>query len=337
MNARMIKLKFKSPYHLSPSGASLEKTGTSISSDMLVSALAVCHTKLYGTFSEDFFSPKLRVSSLFPYYKETLFFPAPLFDYIDKSLPRTEYKKMAKLKYLEYSLWSRVIQGQRLTRDALYPLGMFGVSSEKKDHIPPFLFEEEIQRLGADPFYFSQVRLADDAGLFFLFDADPSIEPQLKACLRLLADEGIGADRTVGKGLFEFSPESQINLPGVDSSHTAHILSLSFFIPSEEDFQNIDFADSFYHLEHKRGWYITHKVMNLKKKGIFGFSEGSVFSIRDTRGAHGAQYTLTGKKVTLLSKEEMASQTKSPFEILRHGFLYGIPVTIPTPEVMDGQ
>jgi len=323
MNARLVKLTFTSPFHLSPPGESLERTETAISSDMLISALAVCHTKLYGTFCEEFFSEKLLVSSLFPFYKDILFFPAPLFDYQSKNAPPSDLKKLRKIKYLDFSLWSKLIRGEPLDPTDVETIGMFGVpriQKENENKIETFLHEEDLQRLGKDPFYFSQIRMNPEAGMFFVFQVDPFIESQFKACLRLLADEGIGGDRTVGKGMFTISGESTITIPHVQSSH---IMNLSFFIPSQDDIKHIDLNNSFYRLHQKRGWYITHRFLNLKKRGIFGFSEGSVFSTTSP------SLPLTGKTAVLLKKEEIPSPASPPFDIFRHGFFFGVPVKIP--------
>lgn len=328
MKAKVIKLKFISPFHLNPPRDSLEKTETVIQSDMLVSALAVCHTKLYGDFPLSFFSPKLRVSSLFPFYNDSMFLPVPLFDFRERKTPGERNKTHGKLKYLEASLWQKVIAGERLKEADVYASGMFGVDSEEKaKEISEFFREEELQRLwvGRDPFHFSQVRLAEKGGLFFLYHVDPEIEPQFMASLRLLADEGLGSDRTVGKGLFEILPEdadSQLPAVNVLDSPSSHVMSLSFFIPSEEDAEAIDFDDSYYLLQHKRGWYNTHRLLSLKKKGIFGFSEGSVFK---------SDGMLTGEKVTLLTKDEMGDIFPNAvgFDILRSGFFFGFPVTVP--------
>lgn len=326
MNAPIIKLKFTSPFHLNPPGDGLHKTETAISSDMLISALAICHSKLYGYHCDDFFTGKLRVSSLFPFYKDTLFFPVPLFDFRERKVERIGYKKLSKLKYLEKDLWMQVIDGKKLDPDAVHPQGVFGISSKRVNNpdenqkIPGFFFEQELQRLGDDPFYYSQVRLAPEAGMFFIYHVDSAIESQFKACLRLLADEGIGGDRTVGKGLFEIIEETSITFP---ENSTTHYMNLSFYIPSETDLESIDLTKSYYRLQHKRGWYVTHRVLNLKKKGIFGFGEGSVFA---------SDRELTGKTVTLLDRNEMAGFTDAPFEILRNGYMVGIPVQVPRTE-----
>lgn len=327
MKARVIKLKSISPFHLNPPRDSLAKTETVIQSDMLVSALAVCHTKLYGEFPRSFFSPKLTVSSLFPYYKDSLFFPAPLFDFREKETAGKRNKRLGKLKYLEASLWQKVIAGERLSEAEVFPSGSFGVDSEEKAReISQFFREEELQRLwvGRDPFHFSQVRLDQKGGLFFLCRVDPEIEPGFTASLRLLADEGLGSDRTVGKGLFEILEEDPgFRLPPVGAS-SSYMMSLSFFIPSEEDATAIAFDESYYLLQHKRGWYNTHRLLTLKKKGIFGFAEGSVFK---------SGRVLTGKEVTLMTKDEMGRifPGADTFDILRSGFLFGFPVTVPAP------
>ncbi len=330
MKTKLVKLKFTSPFHLNPARDSLEKTETVIKSDMLVSALAVSHTKLYGTFCREFFSGELRVSSLFPFYKDTLYLPVPLFDYWSGKIDRKTRKKLAKIKYLEAGLWEKVITGKRLEADEVHPMGMFGVKAGKAGEIPGLFQEEEVQRLGKDPFYFSQVRLKEKGGLFFFYEAAPGIEQQFKACLRLLGDEGLGSDKTVGKGLFEIKEETGYEFPHPDNP-ASHLVSLSFFIPSEEDFKAIDFSDSYYLLQHKRGWYITYKMLSLKKKGIFGFSEGSVFK---TKNGH----IPTGKQVKLLEKDAMEDILKKKgieldkdpaFDVLRSGFWYGIPIRVP--------
>jgi CRISPR-associated protein Csm4 len=331
MKKKVVKLKFTSPFHLNPPRDSLEKTETVIQSDMLVSALAVSHTKLYGTFCQEFFSGELRVSSLFPFYKDTLYLPVPLFDFWSGKIDRKIRKKLAKIKYLEVSLWEKVIAGERLKADEVHPVGMFGVCAEKTGEISELFQEEEVQRLGKDPFYFSQVRLKEEGGLFFFYDVTPGIEQQFKACLRLLGDEGLGSDKTVGKGLFEIKEETEHEFPHPDNP-ASHLMSLSFFIPSKEDFDAIDFNDSYYFLQHKRGWYITYKMLSLKKKGIFGFSEGSVFK---TKNGH----IPTGKEVILLEKEAMKEilerkgielDKDSTFDVLRSGFWFGIPTRVPT-------
>jgi len=330
MKTKVVKLKFTSPFHLNPARDSLEKTETVIQSDMLVSALAVSHTKLYGTFCREFFTGELRVSSLFPFYKDTLYLPVPLFDFWWGKIDRKIRKKLAKIKYLEAGLWEKVITGERLKAEEVHPVGMFGVGAEKAEEIPGLFQEEEVQRLGKDPFYFSQVRLKEKGGLFFFYDVAPGIEQQFKASLRLLGDEGLGSDKTVGKGLFEIEQETEHEFPHLDNP-ASHLVSLSFFIPSKEDFNAIDFNDSYYLLQHKRGWYITYKMLSLKKKGIFGFSEGSVFKTKN-------DHVPTGKQVKLLEKEAMEdilkkkgiSLDKDPaFDVLRSGFWYGIPIRVP--------
>jgi CRISPR-associated protein Csm4 len=160
--------------------------------------------------------------------------------------------------------------------------------------------------------------------LFFLYEVDPGIEPQFKAALRLLADEGLGSDRTVGKGLFQILADElgkPFPLTGAAAS-PGHWMTLSFFIPSEADVKSIDFRGSYYRLQHKRGWYNTYQWLSLKKKEIFGFSAGSVFKTGRTP---------TGTEVILLGKNEIPGGLKKApaFDVLRSGFCYGIPVKVP--------
>src|SRR5690625_5332568 len=66
------------------------------------------------------------------------------------------------------------------------------------------------------PFHVVRVFYEDDLHLWFYTDLNPSLKKQFKAMLRMLGDEGIGADRTVGMGQFSDRKSTRLN-----SSHVA--------------------------------------------------------------------------------------------------------------------
>jgi CRISPR-associated protein Csm4 len=119
-------------------------------------------------------------------------------------------------------------------------------------------------------------------GLFFLVEeivAD-SIEKYLAPVLRLLEHWGIGADRTAGKGAFEFKIEDfQLSQPSANEANA--VLNLSLLFPTSDD--ELDFFENkgkngFYPftLENResKGW--TEKGGFEKEPSLF-FVEGSVF------------------------------------------------------------
>jgi len=283
----LVQLKFETPF----SSAGLDKTEGLIQSDMLISALAVCHLRLWGVFNPAFFSEGCRVSSLFPYYENRLFFPVPL--YPVRRQGSTSNKSLQQVQYLEESLWRQVIAGEGLTNQDLTAAGNCCLSRES----------------------FPVSQTLPKGGLFFLADIDPMLLDNFMACLRLLGDEGIGGDSTVGKGLFKIEKISLIELPDF---HSDYFMSLSFFIPSATDCNAVTFGKSFYRLQRKKGWFNTYRLMTVKKKSVRGFAEGSVFF---------SNKKLNGKSVTLKSAADSAG--KLPFDILRNGHCLAVPVNLP--------
>ncbi len=84
MKYLLIKLKPKGPYHIGEREGWLEGTKHHVPSDTLFSALGHCYLLLYGqkeldtlltSFREK--DPPFLISSAFPYFDQTLFFPVP--------------------------------------------------------------------------------------------------------------------------------------------------------------------------------------------------------------------------------------------------------------------
>lgn len=118
-------------------------------------------------------------------------------------------------------------------------------------------------------------------GLFFLVEelAAGSIEKYLTPVLRLLEHWGIGADRTAGKGSFEFEiKDFNLSQPTADEANAVLNLSLLSPTPEELEFFENKGKSGFYpfKLENRecKGW--TEKGGFEKEPSLF-FAEGSVF------------------------------------------------------------
>ena len=88
--------------------------------------------------------------------------------------------------------------------------------------------------------------------------------------------EGIGTDRNVGYGFFEYAADTlSIDLP--DSAN--HQLSLSLFIPeSREQLKALMNSEQVaYDFVRRGGWITTYPYTTLRKNAIYGFLPGSVF------------------------------------------------------------
>lgn len=111
-----------------------------------------------------------------------------------------------------------------------------------------------------------------DSGLFFIAEGDTTM---IDKALPLLALEGIGTDRNVGNGFFEYDRDIlSVSLP-----HDAEYgLSLSTFIPeSKEQLTTLLSNHSSYELQRRGGWITTAPYNSIRKNVIYAFAAGSVF------------------------------------------------------------
>ncbi len=104
--------------------------------------------------------------------------------------------------------------------------------------------------------------------MFFLIDNE--ITTELKATLNLLCEEGIGANRTIGNGIFK-------NYEIIDFSFnikSQKAINLSLIYPSLNE---VDKAEK-YELTERGGFIFYEKGLTKRKKSIRMIKEGSIFS-----------------------------------------------------------
>ena len=129
----------------------------------------------------------------------------------------------------------------------------------------------------AKPFYVDKILFRYDAGFYFIAEGNTSL---LEKALHLLSMEGIGTDRNVGYGFFEYATDTlSIDLPK-DANHQ---LSLSLFIPeSKKQLEELLNSERVaYDFVRRGGWITTYPYMTLRKNAIYGFLPGSVFRKED--------------------------------------------------------
>jgi len=127
-------------------------------------------------------------------------------------------------------------------------------------------------------FHFTQIHYDASTSLFFLADLrDETLWKRFKAVWRFLGDEGLGGDRSVGKGLFELPTFEEITL-NTPHDHNARMV-LSLFYPAVDEAKLLDGA--WYELIDRKGYVFSPDVQSLKRQGVRLFSEGSVFRVKD--------------------------------------------------------
>ena len=252
------------------------------------------------------------VSSLFPYFQKdkdsspVYFLPIPMQSRQADLADVTKAKTVKKVQWIDSNLYSSVLSGESLFdgTDSYIPYvqGNYLTTYELPEDIngsKEFVRSEVSQRVtlmsrtgeeDAKPFYVDKILFRYDAGLYFIVEGDTSL---LEKALHLLSLEGIGTDRNVGYGFFEYTADSlSIDLP----KEANHQLSLSLLIPeSKEQLEMLLNSECVaYDFVRRGGWITTYPYMTLRKNAIYGFVPGSVF-----RKDEGESATVIGKIVDL--------------------------------------
>ena len=289
-------LHFPGPLHISNTRDDYGVSLHTISSDTLYAALTATLAKMGKNIPADG-DLGCVVSGAFPYYQAdataipTLFFPKPM-AYTIPTTDNTQIKKMKKVAWLDKYYLEQVLNGQKLS-EADVQLHVNG-SYLTNQPFEPFIDSQvnarvTVSRSGEDakPFYMDEVYFKGHSGLFFLVEGDTSL---IDKVLPLLAQEGVGTDRNVGLGYFEYKKEHlEIQVP--DSTDMGLILST--FIPEDKQQleQAIDNPHVAYELVRRGGWITSAPYNTLRKNAIYAFAAGSVLS-----GTH------VGKMVDLAPK-----------------------------------
>ena len=177
----------------------------------------------------------------------------------------------------------------------------------------------EVQRVVIDRktnsshiYHFGEVSFAKDCGLYFLIDLRmKEYEKKLGAAIRVLGDEGIGGDRTYGKGLFK--PEFEEIEENMEPKK--HFVTLSLYYPKKEEIAML--KEGYYELVSRGGWIYSLDAKNLRRRTVRMFSEGSVFKFRaeSNSGLYGGLADVKPHKF-------------AEHEVYRYGYAFAVPMEV---------
>jgi CRISPR-associated protein Csm4 len=297
MQAEAIKLRFISPLHI---GRGMEtdygKSETVLHSDSLKSALFSVGLKLFPEWEnapDDFFD-SFSISSCFPFAGPEYFFPKPLlkrrFEFANTN-EHLQAKKSKKIEFLSKQTFESLINNdvtlvdeKCISTDGSF---LFGTSENVRT-----IYKTEVQQRVAvpsdsgeetKPYYVDRIFFNENCGLFFIasFQND-EIRKKVFAVLRLLGDQGVGTDKSVGNGQFDFDQDQDVESIEFNiTTKSNHWIALGLYLPEKTEFESLDLDKSSWQLI-KRGGYMggssNFSFFSLRKKNIFMFSESSVFA-----------------------------------------------------------
>jgi CRISPR-associated protein Csm4 len=145
----------------------------------------------------------------------------------------------------------------------------------------------------AEPYYIERLQFKEKVhehthkgGFYCLFEGDETAYKNVLTALNLLGEQGIGTDRNVGNGKFDLIEASEAENQVFEDLFTTksdYYTNLSLFNPSShQDLialigENTPHKNVGFELLKRGGWITTEPYMNLRKKAVFMFQEGSVF------------------------------------------------------------
>ncbi len=285
---KIYKLHFTAPLHIGDKRDEQDVSMKSIQSDTLIAAITDVLAKM-GTPIPENGDLGCSVSSLFPFYQKdtksgtTYFLPMPL----PSRLPDLEdvgnAKKVKRVRWVDTALYHRILSGGNLfDKSDEYINNIHGDYLTKAAIPDKFMDSSVCQRVkiedrtgqsDAVPYYVDRIIFADNAGFYFLATGDTTL---LDKGMAMLQHEGLGTDRNVGYGFFEYTTDTlSIDAP----AESDYAVSLSMLIPADkEQLDQLLAGDgTAYELTRRGGWITSEPHTTLRKNAIYAFLPGSVF------------------------------------------------------------
>jgi CRISPR-associated protein Csm4 len=314
MKLKYCQFTFKTPFHLGEREGWLEGSQSFVRSDTLFSAICHGFRLLYGEeglasllpAGADTKSP-LLLSSAFPWWGDKHYLPIP------KNQFSPGDKKLKKALFADKTSWEKMIAGN--PPDA----GMDLLNPSDESSLPWKTYEVPrvgLSRRNNSPedrfFYQTLVEYQPDAGLYFFYhweteEKEILLDAKFKAALRLLADEGLGGDRTSGKGWMEMPQFKEMELAVPRDADG--IIMLSLYHPLIAEYGKL--GNGYYDLIERRGYIYSPDGCSLQKRPVRMFTEGSVFPCQDSE--------LKG------SLAEITPDSFHAHRVYRYGKAFGIP------------
>jgi CRISPR type III-A-associated RAMP protein Csm4 len=296
----IIKLKNLTPLHIGTGKENqYDFSASNLHSDTLSAALAALRAQQGKKNDIETFLQSFSLSSAFPFWNDIYFLPKFQGKINVKVEKKEEYeyrKQLKKLKYVDVSLWNKLMQRREIIIKESQLKGNFllntvvGFEKPYKSQLNQRVSVSRADNEDATPFFFNWTYFHEKAGLYCLTDAQGEKYDEILKLFELLGETGIGTDRNVGGGKFE-TESSTLDMPDIPDANQTMLLSL--YIPAKEELTKLKLKEARYELL-LRGGYMAgsseESLQHLRKRSIYMFNVGSLFPTTES---------LTGKIVNL--------------------------------------
>jgi len=305
MTYQLIRFHFRTPLHIGTVREDYASSESVLHSDSLYSAIlsawAALGLAIPKNLQEQPEQLGFTLSSLFPFYQPdetsavTYFFPKPLGTMLPQSY--AENKPLKKIRYLDGASFQKILADGitfRPNPDNIEEAFYFDKTADKKAFDTKKFRDSEVFARNRVPripkknekdedtqiYYTERVSFKGNSGLFCLvkFEDEATknkVKNNVKTALDYLQDEGIGTDRHVGNGLFEWEMDD-IELTAEKSDYA---VNLSLFCPENPTVLGNMLQGNIpkYELLKRGGWITTEPYLTYRKKSIYMFQEGGIF------------------------------------------------------------
>lgn len=327
MNFDTLYFAFKTPLHISNARSDYGQSERILHSDALYAAIMQAWAML-GKTEWIGKQPDFTISSLFPFTSvgnsKIHFFPKPfLKPNIDQQAQKTEdAKKFKKVKYVDAPILEAYLNYLPQPADTSWVRGSYQTqylidTDFIQTDVVPRIRKPRRDSEDAEPFYTERLYFKSGSGMFCLIQYDNAeAKKRVEAAIQYLADTGLGTDRNVGHGLFEWSAgELSLSLP----TTSAFSLNLSLFCPeNQQQLTEMLHAQARYEIV-KRGGWLSEPYNTYRKRSVYMFREGSLLHTTATP---------KGKTVDL-QPENALLPTQVTHPVWRVGKSLFLPVKLP--------
>lgn len=297
-------------FHFGQHGLGQEKTGSRFPSDSMFAALVARIAILHGqdaakSFGERFtgYTPPFVLSSAFPRAGKILFFPPPQRQTITgDGSGNPKHKNLKKIAYVSESVFRSLLTGSTLRKqwnqnEKLHNDTVLLTAQEAATLHPEVQNGNELMwkiirqpRVTIDRadnsstiYHTGQIVFNQDCGLWVglrWLESDPDLANLMPNLFQELGDAGLGGERSCGFGICEINQADNIQFP---QALNKFWVSLSRYIPQQNEIQALQNPHAAYKVESVEGWVqSSYGQKDERRKIAHMLVEGSVFGPLET-------------------------------------------------------